>query len=75
MLEAQPVLQSMITCPHCATEKIETMPTSACWFFYNCTGCGALLKPKPGDCCVFCSYATVPCPPIQLDGKGASCCG
>jgi hypothetical protein len=20
-------------------------------------------KPKSGDCCVFCSYATVPCPP------------
>ena len=22
--------------------------------------------PKPGDCCVFCSYATVPCPPVQV---------
>ncbi|MGE7197418.1 GDCCVxC domain-containing (seleno)protein [Brevundimonas sp.] len=31
------------------------------------------LKPLPGDCCVFCSYADVPCPPIQEDGK--SCCG
>jgi len=20
---------------------------------------------KPGDCCVFCSYGSVPCPPIQ----------
>ena len=25
----------------------------------------------PGDCCVFCSYGSVPCPPIQQNGK---CC-
>jgi hypothetical protein len=24
-----------------------------------------VLKPKQGDCCVFCSYGSVPCPPIQ----------
>jgi hypothetical protein len=23
------------------------------------------LRPKAGDCCVFCSYGTVPCPPVQ----------
>lgn len=51
------------------------MPTDACQFFYDCTGCGALLKPKRGDCCVFCSYGTVPCPPIQVEGKGSPCCG
>jgi hypothetical protein len=27
-------------------------------------------KPKPGDCCVFCSYGSVPCPPMQ---EGKSC--
>ena len=43
----------------------ETMPTNACQFFYECLGCGELLRPKPGDCCVFCSYGTVACPPIQ----------
>ena len=48
------------------------MPTDACQYFYDCTGCGALLKPLAGDCCVFCSYGDVPCPPIQAD-KG--CCG
>ena len=56
---------SIITCPVCGTAKAETMPTDACRFFYECTGCGALLRPKPGDCCVFCSYGSVPCPPIQ----------
>jgi hypothetical protein len=41
------------------------MPTDACQYFYDCKGCGAVLKPNAGDCCVFCSYGDVPCPPIQ----------
>ncbi len=49
------------------------MPTDACQFFYDCKGCGAVLRPEPGDCCVFCSYGTTPCPPIQIGGKGACC--
>ena len=58
-------LVSMLTCPECGAMATETMPTNACWFFYDCAGCGAQLKPKPGQCCVFCSYGTVPCPPMQ----------
>ena len=65
------VLQSIITCPKCGFAKNETMPTDACQFFYQCENCEALLKPKSGDCCVFCSYGTVKCPPIQ---QGDSCC-
>ncbi len=56
---------STITCPACGTSKTETMPTDACQFFYKCTGCGTILRPKPGDCCVFCSYGSVPCPSVQ----------
>ena len=67
------LLRSTLTCPHCGHVAVETMPTDACIWFYDCGGCGSQLKPKPGDCCVFCSYAYVPCPPIQVDGKG--CCG
>ena len=66
-------LESTITCPACGKAKTETMPTDACQFFYECTGCGTLLRPKRGDCCVFCSFATVPCPPVQANGK-LSCC-
>jgi hypothetical protein len=65
--------ESIITCPACGTSKTETMPTNACQFFYECSGCGTLLRPKPGDCCVFCSYGTVPCPPMQESG-GKKCC-
>ena len=62
------ILESLITCPQCRVAKAETMPTDACQFFYRCTGCGTMLKPKPGDCCVFCSYGSVPCPPMQTGG-------
>ena len=61
------ILQSIITCPQCATAKVETMPTNACQLLYECTGCGAVLRPKQGDCCIFCTYGSVPCPPIQAE--------
>lgn len=64
-------LQSTITCPVCGHQKEETMPTDACQFFYECENCHSRLKPKEGDCCVFCSYGTVQCPPKQ---SGADCC-
>jgi hypothetical protein len=60
-----PRLESMLTCPKCGHQATEIMPTDACQFFYDCKGCGERLKPKPGDCCVFCSYGSVPCPPMQ----------
>ena len=47
------------------------MPVDACQYFYECTGCKRLLKPKQGDCCVFCSYGSVRCPPIQ---EQRDCC-
>jgi hypothetical protein len=61
----KPELASTLVCPRCGFAKEEAMPEDACQFFYECTGCGALLKPKPGDCCVFCSYGSVKCPPRQ----------
>lgn len=59
------ILQSTITCPNCGHQKEETMSTDACQFFYKCENCEIILKPKEGDCCVFCSYGSVKCPPIQ----------
>lgn len=65
------VFESTLTCPHCGFQKEETMPVDACQYFYTCTNCQTLVKPKQGDCCVFCSYGTVKCPPIQMS---KSCC-
>jgi MerC mercury resistance protein len=64
--KAGPVLDSEITCPKCGVRRKERMRSDACQFFYECRGCGALLRPKQGDCCVFCSYGSVKCPPTQL---------
>jgi hypothetical protein len=70
------VLESTIACPACGHATTETMPTDACRYFYECKSCGERLRPLPGDCCVFCSYGSVPCPPIQesrAKGEPASC--
>ena len=64
-------LKSEITCPNCGHKKVEEMPTEFCQFFYECENCKAVLKPNEGDCCVYCSYGTVPCPPIQ---ENINCC-
>lgn len=64
-------LSSTITCPNCGYKKSELMPTNACVYFYECNNCKAQLKPLQGDCCVYCSYGTVKCPPIQ---SGEKCC-
>ncbi len=53
-------LKSVITCPQCGHAREETMPGSACLYFYKCTRCGTVLRPKAGDCCVFCSYGSLP---------------
>ncbi|WP_317175279.1 MULTISPECIES: GDCCVxC domain-containing (seleno)protein [Pedobacter] len=66
------VLSSTITCPKCGFAKKEEMSTDSCQYFYECSHCRTILKPNAGDCCVFCSYGTIKCPPIQ---QGTSCCG
>jgi hypothetical protein len=67
------ILESTLTCPECGHVKTEIMPTDACQWFYDCENCKVVLKPKAGDCCVFCSYATVVCPPVQQGDR--QCCG
>ncbi|MEZ7179579.1 GDCCVxC domain-containing (seleno)protein [Pseudomonas putida] len=65
-------LESILTCPRCSFAKQETMPTDACQFYYECCNCKVLLRPHSGDCCVFCSFGSVKCPPIQ---RQRTCCG
>lgn len=68
------IFDSVITCPECGKSTTERMPTDACLYFYECNGCGTLLRPKEGDCCVFCSYGSVSCPPVQADASGEYAC-
>lgn len=75
---SMPVMRSQLTCPSCQARYTQTMPMDACIYFFECGACGAMLRPKPGDCCVFCSYGSVPCPPVQTaraEGDiGGNCC-
>ncbi|WP_081945502.1 GDCCVxC domain-containing (seleno)protein [Thalassotalea sp. ND16A] len=64
---------SDLTCPECGHKELLEMPTNSCQWFYECTACMTLMKPLKGDCCVFCSYGTVPCPPIQQSGSCSGC--
>ncbi|VAV82677.1 hypothetical protein MNBD_DELTA01-495 [hydrothermal vent metagenome] len=61
------ITKAKLTCPECSFIQEEDMPTDACLFFYQCKNCQTTLKPKAGDCCVFCSYSDVPCPPKQIE--------
>ncbi|MEQ8992807.1 MAG: GDCCVxC domain-containing (seleno)protein [Pseudomonadales bacterium] len=70
-MNQQIAIESTLTCPLCGHTSTERMPTDACQYLYDCQGCGALLRPLAGDCCVFCSYGDVACPPIQLERR---CC-
>ncbi|MDP3167209.1 MAG: GDCCVxC domain-containing (seleno)protein [Hydrogenophaga sp.] len=66
------ILTSVLTCPQCGHVRTETMPTNACQWFYECGNCHEILRPRAGDCCVFCSYGTVSCPPVQ-EGRQSDC--
>ncbi|HEY0664943.1 MAG TPA: GDCCVxC domain-containing (seleno)protein [Gallionella sp.] len=60
------ITESVLTCPHCGYAQGLTMPVDACVYFFECPNCQMLLHPKPGDCCVFCSYGSVKCPSQQV---------
>ena len=56
-----------ITCPDCGIRTKEEMPENACAYFWQCPGCGTVVKPLPNDCCVYCSYGDIVCPPKQQE--------
>ncbi|MGH8199532.1 MAG: GDCCVxC domain-containing (seleno)protein [Steroidobacteraceae bacterium] len=69
----EPKRISTITCPQCGHRRAEEMPVDFCLYFYECTACHTLLKPLPGDCCVFCSYGSLRCPPRQQTAGECHC--
>jgi hypothetical protein len=71
MVRTSANMESTITCPNCGHQAVETMPVDACRFFYDCKGCGVRLKPRSGDCCVFCSYGSAPCPTSSCSASPA----
>lgn len=44
---------------------------------WNCDNCHTDIRPRPGECCVFCSFGSVPCPDAQRaweQGQSGNCC-
>ncbi len=56
---------AILTCPHCGESYQLEMPTNHCKVALDCSECGKWITPEPGDCCIVCSYADKPCPPLQ----------
>lgn len=54
--------QAWITCPVCGCRNLEELSADRCLYSYDCSGCGARLQPREGDCCIFCSYGSQRCP-------------
>lgn len=52
---ADAVLESTPTFPRCGHAKTEPTPTDARHWFCECAGRNAVLRPKAGNCLVFCS--------------------
>ena len=48
----------------CKKER-KPMPVDSCLLLYICEGCGATLRPTARDCCVFCTFGSIACPPKQ----------
>ncbi len=57
---------SRVTCPACGDQRVQVMPEVSCLLAYTCPACGEVLRPAEGDCCIFCTYGSVPCPVIQV---------
>lgn len=65
-------LVSVVHCPQCGAERAETMPAEYCQIRYTCPQCGTEWRPKQGDCCIFCSYGSMPCPSKQEERNAQS---
>ncbi|MBM4168536.1 MAG: hypothetical protein FJ215_05200 [Ignavibacteria bacterium] len=60
------VRTSVLTCPYCGFAEAAAMEIDSCLYFHECPRCKAILRPKKGECCVFCSFGSVKCPSRQL---------
>jgi hypothetical protein len=65
------VKDCVITCPVCKTKVQETMSSETPKRVYHCPVCLTWLSPKKGDHCIYDSYGSVNCPPLQIKARRA----
>ena len=59
----------IITCPVCSNAVVERMSHESLKGVFHCQKCLTWLAPKPGDHCIYESYGSVRCPPLQFKAK------
>ena len=62
-------LKTVITCQSCGMAEEIMMHPKLPEQKFVCKKCSAELLAQAGECCVFCSYGSVKCPPIQEIAK------
>jgi hypothetical protein len=60
---------STITCPACSETVTHTMSTESVKKVYHCQKCLTWVAAKHGDHCIYDSYGSTKCPPLQLKAK------
>ena len=59
-----------VVCPLCACPSRLEMRGDSCLFLWEWPVCRQLVRPKPGDCCVVCSYGSFRCPTAAWRASG-----
>ncbi|MCW3076432.1 MAG: hypothetical protein JWO32_1041 [Bacteroidetes bacterium] len=62
-------IKSVVVCPVCKFKRELFMAANHFLKVYECEECNALLKTDKKQCCIFCSYGSVPCIPVQMEKK------
>ena len=57
---------SVLKCAGCGFTQEFEMPLYASRKHFYCSNCNAVHESKSDECCIYCSYGTVPCPKEQL---------
>jgi hypothetical protein len=53
--------KTVVKCPHCGYFQSEPLDEGTIVLHWRCPGCGALVEPNAGDCCVYCSHGSEKC--------------
>ncbi|WP_304608924.1 MULTISPECIES: GDCCVxC domain-containing (seleno)protein [unclassified Polynucleobacter] len=52
---------TIITCPNCYGQETLEISQGYSQHLYRCPSCSIILKPRSGDCCIFCSFGSQDC--------------
>ena len=66
------VKHCVLTCPVCKNRTQEFMVSESLKLVFQCPACLTWLSPKKNDHCIYDSYGSVNCPPIQIKKRRAA---